>query len=256
MKHVVMFSGGAGSWAAAKRVAEEHGTDSLVLLFADTLIEDEDLYRFILEAAADIGGEFVRVADGRTPWQVFHDVRWMGNARIAQCSHLLKQAQCRKWITENAPDATLYVGIDWSEGNRMPAIVKGWAPWMVEAPLTEKPYLDKPTIIAALRAAGIEPPRLYAMGFPHNNCGGFCVRAGHGQFKHLLRVMPERYRKHEQQEEALRAHLGKDVSILRDRIGGKSKPLTLKALRERVEADPQTSSEDWGGCGCFTDEAA
>ena len=51
MQHVVMFSGGAGSWMTAKRVAEKHGTDNLILLFADTLIEDEDLYRFLDEAA-------------------------------------------------------------------------------------------------------------------------------------------------------------------------------------------------------------
>jgi hypothetical protein len=39
---IVMFSGGIGSWAAAKRVAERHGTDNLTLLFTDTLIEDGD----------------------------------------------------------------------------------------------------------------------------------------------------------------------------------------------------------------------
>ena len=50
MNHLVMFSGGAGSWAAAKRVAERHGTENLYLIFADTLIEDEDLYRFIDDA--------------------------------------------------------------------------------------------------------------------------------------------------------------------------------------------------------------
>ena len=54
MKHVVMFSGGAGSWAAAKRVAERHGTADLTLLFTDTLMEDEDLYRFLHEAAAAV----------------------------------------------------------------------------------------------------------------------------------------------------------------------------------------------------------
>ena len=43
IKHLVMFSGGVGSWAAAKRVVERHGTEGVVLLFADTLIEDEDL---------------------------------------------------------------------------------------------------------------------------------------------------------------------------------------------------------------------
>jgi hypothetical protein len=30
-----MFSGGIGSWATAKRVAEKHGTDDLYLLFSD-----------------------------------------------------------------------------------------------------------------------------------------------------------------------------------------------------------------------------
>lgn len=32
MKHIVMYSGGVGSWAAAKRVAEKHGTENLILL--------------------------------------------------------------------------------------------------------------------------------------------------------------------------------------------------------------------------------
>ena len=31
--HVVLFSGGLGSWAAAKRVAMTHGLDNLILLF-------------------------------------------------------------------------------------------------------------------------------------------------------------------------------------------------------------------------------
>jgi hypothetical protein len=39
LKHVVMFSGGIGSWAAAKRVAAQFGQTDLMSLFADTLIE-------------------------------------------------------------------------------------------------------------------------------------------------------------------------------------------------------------------------
>lgn len=50
-----MFSGGAGSWGAAKRTVERHGPDDVLLLFADTLIEDEDLYRYLEEAAANVG---------------------------------------------------------------------------------------------------------------------------------------------------------------------------------------------------------
>ena len=48
-----MFSSGISSWAAAKRYAEQKGTAGMVLLFADTGIEDEDNYRFLHEAASD-----------------------------------------------------------------------------------------------------------------------------------------------------------------------------------------------------------
>ncbi|WP_218578851.1 hypothetical protein [Phytohabitans houttuyneae] len=40
--HVVQYSGGIGSWAAAQRVIAAHGTTDLVLLVADnTGVEDE-----------------------------------------------------------------------------------------------------------------------------------------------------------------------------------------------------------------------
>lgn len=54
MRHLVMFSGGAGSYAAAKRVVAEHGPANTLLIFADTKMEDEDLYRFVGEAVAKL----------------------------------------------------------------------------------------------------------------------------------------------------------------------------------------------------------
>ena len=63
-----MYSGGLGSWATAKIVIERHGKENTTLLFADTLIEDEDLYRFLDEGAKYLGVEFTRIAEGRTPW--------------------------------------------------------------------------------------------------------------------------------------------------------------------------------------------
>lgn len=254
--HVVMFSGGVTSWATARRVASEHGTSDLTLLFADTLIEDDDLYRFLDEAAADIGVPVTRVADGRTPRQVFWDRGFLGNTRIAPCSHLLKQEPCRKWLTENTdPSATtLYVGIDWTETHRLPAIERGWLPWRVEAPLCAPPYSDKVELLAEASAAGIAPPRLYAMGFAHNNCGGSCVRGGQAQWSRLLATFPGRFAEWEQHEQAMRDRLG-DVAILRDRRGGVTRPLPLAVLRRRIESvgDDPIDSADWGGCGCFTD---
>lgn len=262
MKHVVMFSGGLGSWLSARRVADKYGTDDLVLLFANVgngtsphAGEDEDTYRFVAEAAANVGGEFVEVSDGRTIWDIFRHKRFLGNSRLANCSDYLKQRPCRAWIEANCDpaDTVLYVGIDWSETHRLPAIQKGWAPYEVQAPMTEPPLLDRDAMIAACEEAGIALPRLYRAGFAHNNCGGFCVRAGQAQMELLLREHPERYRYHERQEQDLRDHFGKDVAVLKEYVNNQPVPLTLTRFRERLEAQPDLFDPfDVGGCGCFT----
>jgi len=253
MKHVVMFSGGVGSWAAARRVADQHGAENMQLLFTDTKMEDADLYRFLHEAASDIGCELVKIADGRTPWEVFRDVRFLGNSRVDPCSRILKRDLARKWVGEhyNSDEVTLYIGIDWTEGHRMRAVVRNWEPFTVLAPMTEPPYLSKKDMLNLLSERGIEPPSLYRLGFPHNNCGGFCIKAGQAQLKLLLDVLPEVYCYHERQEQALREHLGKDVAILRDRTGGESTPVTLRRFREMVTEGYLFDQHEWGGCGCF-----
>jgi hypothetical protein len=51
----------------------------------------------------------------------------------------------------------------------MPGIVAGWAPWTVEFPMREPPYLTKEEMLDQARADGLVPPRLYELGFAHNN---------------------------------------------------------------------------------------
>lgn len=48
MKHIVLYSGGLGSYFTAKRLIERGiPKEDIVLLFTDTKIEDIDLYRFL-----------------------------------------------------------------------------------------------------------------------------------------------------------------------------------------------------------------
>lgn len=294
--HVVMWSGGITSWAAARRVIGQHGTANVTLLFADTRAEDEDLHRWNRDAAAQLGMPLATVADGkkRDPWQVFEEAGWIGNTRLAQCSHDLKQTPTRDWLAKTADPANtvLYLGVDWSETHRIPGIVAGYAhppkkgcvdkrcaglfdedgnrlpgpgcenllppeqAWRVEFPLAQPPIRRKDQWIAEARAAGLRIPRLYDLGFAHNNCGGACVKGGQAQWVRLLEVFPGRFAKVEAFEQRMRDRLGKDVSILRDRTGGTTTPLTLAALRARVESQPdQLDLFDEGGCGCFTDAA-
>lgn len=258
MKHIVFYSGGLGSWMTAKRVIEKHGNENVILLFTDTMMEDEDLYRFLNDTEKQLGVPITRIADGRDVWQVFKDVKYIGNSRIAQCSHILKQKESAKWLKERyAPDeCILYLGIDWTEEHRRASPTKNWLPYTVEFPMCDEPFLDKADVIDELEKAGIELPRLYKKGFSHNNCGGFCVRAGQGHFINLLKEMPERYKYHEQKEEEMRQYLGReDVSILTRIRKGEKQTLTLAQLREEYEnGSKQIDLFDIGGCGCFVSD--
>lgn len=219
-------------------------------------MEDSDLYRFVDEAAADVGGELVKVAEGRNPWQIFFDERFLGNTRVDPCSRILKRTLLRKWLEEHCDpaDTVVYIGIDWTEEHRFHNARAHWEPWRCEAPLCEPPYVTKPDIMERMAEAGIEAPQLYKLGFPHNNCGGFCIKAGQAHFKLLLRTMPERYLFHERCEQQIRKDLDKDVAILRDRRGGRTKPLTLQEFRLRLEREEEIDEHEWGGCACFTPE--
>lgn len=248
-----MFSGGMGSYMAAKRVVASCGAQSVILLFADTGIEDDDLYRFVQQAADKLGTPLERVAHGLTPWELFRKRRFLGNTRVDLCSRVLKREVCDQWLASHykPSDATVYVGIDWTESHRYERLAKRKLPWVYRAPLLDPPYLTRATMLAQLEEDNLPAPRLYGLGFAHNNCGGFCVKAGQAHFAHLLKVLPERFAEHEQNEQDLRAHLNKDVAILRDRTGGTTKPMTLKEFRLRQDSGQPHDKNAWGGCGCF-----
>jgi 3'-phosphoadenosine 5'-phosphosulfate sulfotransferase (PAPS reductase)/FAD synthetase len=251
--HVVLFSGGLGSWAAAKRVAEKYGTDNLKLLFTDTRMEDEDLYRFLHQAADNVGGELIILDQGKDVWDVFFEQRFLGNSRVDPCSKFLKREPSRQWFENHLTPASCvrYVGIDWSEEHRFDRIRARAAPWKVEAPLCDPPYLTKRQIRNWCRSEGIELPRLYDFGFDHNNCGGFCIKAGQAHFKRLLETIPERYAYHEQKEQEIREFLCKDVSILRKTVKGVRYNMTLRDFRLSLQRGEQCDNEEWGGCSCF-----
>ncbi|MCX4564321.1 hypothetical protein OHA02_50340 [Streptomyces phaeochromogenes] len=183
-QHVVQFSGGIGSFAVAVRVARKYGTRSLTLLIADTGIEDDDLWRFADDTSRLLGVPLTKVADGRTPWEVFRDVRFLGNDRLAPCTRLLKQVPCREWMEQHADpaDTLVYVGIENTKRDRarIPAIARNWKPWGTRFPLCGKrePDRTKEELLDEARALGIAPPRMYELGFAHNNCGArACARA-------------------------------------------------------------------------------
>src|SRR4051812_34729986 len=101
MIHIVSFSGGAGSYMAEKREIKKLGAENVLAVFTDTKIEDEGCYKFIEQSIDFLGCKFIRLEEGRTPWEVFFDEKYMGNTRFGNCTKRLKQEVFRKWLETN-----------------------------------------------------------------------------------------------------------------------------------------------------------
>ena len=228
MIYLVNLSGGLTSFEALRRTLDTHGKANTVAYFADTNSEDPDLYRFLDDQERYFGMKIERLKDGRTPWDVMKDERYITLQGMAPCSNLLKRVPIEHEIALSYPQGTYtrVFGYEWSEIDRMERLAAAVAPDPVWFPLNDPPYVDKCHIAAFLEKIGIAVPSLYTLGFDHNNCSALCVK--------------------------VRQHLGKDVSILKDRRGGRTQSMTLQAFRLRLQANPDDyDKQEWGGCGCF-----
>lgn len=255
-RYIISLSGGIAS-AASAIIAAERGFD-YEMVFADTLIEDEDLYRFIDELAAKLGKPYHHLKDGRDPWEVFVDESYIGNSRAAKCSQKLKTAQVKKWLKANASAAdALVLGMYPDEFERLERAQANWSPRPVSSLLISyKVFADEAAAMVA--KLGIRRPRLYDMGFPHNNCGGMCVRAGQGQFATLLERKPEFYRDQEQRQNRAMDAIGPTAKpFIRATLDGRLQYFTMQEFRELVEMGELTPKlYEMGGCGCFVDDVS
>lgn len=266
-EYIISLSGGLAS-ADCAFIAKEHNL-KFRMVFADTSIEDEDLYRFVNDIEAKIGQEVIRLKDGRDPWDVYVDNKYIGNTRLAHCSQYLKTAQVKSWMAKNcnSNSSQLVLGIGLDEEDRIYRAQENWYPYKICSFLlnirhehggpswqTIWPYITKERITTKY---GIKQPRLYDLGFPHNNCGGFCCRAGQGQFATLLMHFPERYLWHEERQEWAMSVIGPTAKpFLRVTIKGKLEYLTLRQFRLMIEAGAlKPKMYEMGGCGCFVDDA-
>ena len=86
MKHIVSLSGGTSSAVAADRVIKRYGRDNVILWFADTKWEDEDLYRFLKDLESYWEMEIERYVNGLNPLEVAEKAKMITNNRMIRCS--------------------------------------------------------------------------------------------------------------------------------------------------------------------------
>lgn len=135
--------------------------------------------------------------------------------------------------------------------DRLHRAISYWRPFVNWFPLTEKPFGNKTRIIKELLSRGVRIPRLYTVDFEHNNCGGFCVKAGMGQMVHLFKMLPERYMYHEQKEQEFQEFIGSDVTILSQTVKGVRKNLSLQELRLRAQGGEHFPFSPGLACSCL-----
>lgn len=307
-------SGGVGSWLAAKVDMDNHPDADHRFIFADTLYEDADCYRFLVLGIGQLLGhadmswvpavedfpdyrvdlatplaeyagnpewraflhdlraealtrfpQLVWLVEGRDVWEIMRDEKLLGNSRFDPCSKIAKRQMLDRWQKANChPDTDFYtVGIGPHEEHRFTGLASRKAKdgWQYFAPLigTFAGEVYRAGVeINYLRDAGLEQPRLYVFGYVHNNCGGFCIKAGHTHWLNRLRLQPERFHYDAAMEQKLIEHVGGKVqSILADRRGdGKKKTLTLSTFAARYADDPTVEIEmlpGESGCGCAID---
>jgi 3'-phosphoadenosine 5'-phosphosulfate sulfotransferase (PAPS reductase)/FAD synthetase len=240
--HVAMFSGGASSAYVAYYIVQKYGRENCVLFFTDTLWEDIDNYRFMEEVAEYIGVDITYRTDGRTPEEVFHDVRFLGNSRMAKCSEELKVRQTLIFLEELRDEYNLepilYYGIGPHEQHRAVNLQNFYEHNPIEPVATRFPIIETFTEDIDTKKIirdewKIALPRMYGLGFSHANCAGRCVRGGLGHYALLYKVWPDQYLEQEAMEERFRKNFNKDVSILKRN----SKVFTLREYRELMDRD-------------------
>ncbi len=236
--NVVSFSTGLSSALTATRVLERYGKEDTRIIFMDTLFEDDDNYRFMSDWQTRFNVEVIRLVDGRNPYEVSRAQHVIPNNKLAPCTFRLKIELFRAWLAGQAEPVTVHIGYDFSEVHRCEPTRRNYENlgYSVDFPLLWKPIEFRPYAQVSRDDWGVEPPRMYALGYTHANCGGRCVKQGQGDWLRTLANFPGRYAEIEAWEQEMRDHpTRQNYAILRSQTAGETQPLTLKELRERYQ---------------------
>jgi len=175
---VVWFSCGAASAIALQETIRQYGDRYRVRAVNNPVVEeDEDNLRFMCDVAdwldIDIeqaGRSLYPDSSARSVWE---HRKFMSGPQGAPCTIELKKRARQEWERYNKT-RWMVLGFTVEEQGRHDQFVKfereDLLPVLIDAGLTKQDCYDR------LLANGIEPPRMYALGYPNANCVG-CVKA-------------------------------------------------------------------------------
>lgn len=224
--------------------------------------------------------ELTWLVEGRDPWEIYRDERFLGNSAVDPCSKIGKRRMLDRWRTATLDPANsiLYFGIGSGEAHRYDGVDRktgnatglksrmAEAGWNAQAPLIGRIEGETTPVLYMLNA-GLAPARNYGWA-AHDNCGGMCCKAGIRHNVKRLEVAPDRFAYDAMMEAKFTEWLGANATFLRDRRRAadgspQNRPLGLVELASRygvhdldalAEADDASRQDSGNGCGCAIDE--
>lgn len=231
----VWFSSGAASAVAAKRTAERYGNIARVRLVNNPVVEeDPDNLRFLRDVERWVGieVEFARNGDypGSSAVEVWDRRGGMSFPKGAPCTVSLKKHARQQWEARNKVDWHVF-GFTADEAIRHNRFVMSERanvlPVLIDAQLT------KEGCYSVLREAGLDLPRVYAMGYPNANCIG-CVKATSPTYwNHVRQQHPEVFAERAEQSRRLGAKLARVANqrIFLDELDPAARGKPLKSMK-------------------------
>ena len=239
----VWFSCGAASAVAAKLTIDKYGKDRVRVVNSPVAEEHPDNRRFLADVAAWLGVDIEIATNPEYPnasaREVWEKRKFMASPFGAPCTVELKKEARRHWEKTNNP-AWHVLGFTVDEKHRHERFIlterSNVLPVLIDAGLRKKDCMEM------LRGAGIEPPAIYALGYPNANCVG-CVKATSPAYWNLVRrTFPKAFADRAEQSRRLGVRLAR----------WRGERVFLDELPETADGQMQLDFD----CGVFCEEVA
>ena len=184
------FSCGDASAVACALALKANPATVVARIYLPTEHPDND--RFAADCARWYGKEIVTLQDpeGRSTWDVWEKRRYIAGIAGAPCTGELKKAV--RFGFQRVDDIHVF-GYTAEEVHRADRFRNENPEINVIFPLIEN-QLSKADCHAIVRAAGIELPAMYRLGFDNNNCIG-CPKGGAGYWNMIRKHFPEQFQR-------------------------------------------------------------
>lgn len=176
------FSCGASSAITAKLITEKYGRQAQVLYCDTFAYEHPDNRRFFTDVERWLRRK-IRVIHSekyRDIYDVFIRERWLSGPKGARCTTEMKKIP--RTLYQRPEDIHAF-GFTAEEGRRVDVFHENNPELLAEFPLYEA-GITKDECYERLRAAKIEIPMMYKLGYRNNNCIG-CVKGGMGYWNKI-----------------------------------------------------------------------